>query len=76
MYLASPECYTRVPHMVLLMSCSFKHPKTGIFWLRKRVLRDLVFIVGKAEVSRSLKTSERVEAKTRQLQVLVKLEDQ
>ena len=42
--------------MVLLMSRPFKHPKTGIFWLRKRVPKDLVSIVGKAEVSRSLET--------------------
>ena len=32
--------------MVLLMSRPFKHPKTGIFWLRKRVPKDLVALLG------------------------------
>lgn len=45
MALARPGCYTRVPHMVLLMSRPFKHPKNGIFWLRKRVPKDLPSIV-------------------------------
>jgi hypothetical protein len=56
------------------MSRPFKHPKSGIFWLRKRVPKDLVPIRGKAEVSRSLETREPAEAKTRHLQVLAELE--
>ncbi len=63
-------------HMVLLMSRPFKHPKTGIFWLRKRVPKDLVSIVGKAEVSRSQETRDPADAKTRHLQVLAELEAQ
>jgi uncharacterized protein DUF6538 len=74
MYLVSHECYTWVPHVVLLMSRPFKHPKTGIFWLRKRVPKDLVSIVGKAEVSRSLAMRDPSEAKTRRLQALAELE--
>ncbi|MBJ6128372.1 site-specific integrase [Microvirga splendida] len=62
--------------MVLLMSRPFKHPKTGIFWLRKRVPKDLVPILGKAEVSRSLETRDPAEAKTRHLQILSELEAQ
>ena len=62
--------------MVLLMSRPFKHPKTGIFWLRKRVPKDLVPVIGKAEVSRSLETRDPAEAKTRHLQALAELEAQ
>ena len=62
--------------MALSMSRPWKHPKTGIFWLRKRVPKDLVSIVGKAEVSRSLETRDPAEAKTRHLQALAELEAQ
>jgi hypothetical protein len=58
------------------MSRPFKHPKTGIFWLRKRVPKDPVPVLGKAEVSRSLKTRDPTEAKTRHLQALAEMDAQ
>jgi hypothetical protein len=52
------------------MASPFRHPKTGIYWLRKRVPKDLVPVLGKAEVSRSLETRDPGEAKKRLLTVL------
>jgi hypothetical protein len=45
--------------MALAMSRPHKHPKTGVYWIRKRVPADLVPVVGKAEVTRSLGTKDR-----------------
>jgi hypothetical protein len=58
------------------MASPFRHPKTGIYWLRKRVPKDLVPVLGKAEVSRSLETRDSAEAKKRLLTVLSELEAQ
>lgn len=49
--------------MALPMSRPFKHPKTGVFWLRKAVPADLRFLVGKREELRSLNTKDPDEAK-------------
>ncbi|WP_367275022.1 DUF6538 domain-containing protein [uncultured Bosea sp.] len=38
------------------MSCPWKHPKTGTYWLRKRVPDDLRKLVGKLEEKQSLGT--------------------
>ena len=40
--------------MPLAMARPWKHPKTGIYWLRKRVPEDLLRLVGKREEKRSL----------------------
>src|SRR3712207_3634122 len=58
------------------MSHPFKHPKTGIFWLRKRVPKDLVAVLGRAEVTRSLETRDPGEAKSRLVRALSDLEAQ
>ena len=42
--------------MVLAMARPWKHPKTGIYWLRKGVPDDLRTAVGKREEKFSLKT--------------------
>ena len=42
--------------MVLAMSRTWKHPKTGIYWLRKGVPDDLRTGVGKREEKFRLKT--------------------
>lgn len=76
MCLASPECYTRVIHMALAMSRPHKHPKTGVYWIRKRVPTDLVPVVGKAEVTRSLGTKDAAEAKRRHRDALAEIEAQ
>lgn len=65
MNLVSPECYTRVIHMVLLMSRPQIHPRTGVYWFRMRVPADLVAVVGRKEVSRSLATKDPAEARVR-----------
>ena len=49
--------------MALAMSRPYKHPKTGIYWLRKRVPDELRALVGKREELRSLKTRDPDEAK-------------
>ena len=49
--------------MPLAMARPWKHPKTGIYWLRKRVPDDLLRLVGKREEKRSLGTRDPVAAK-------------
>lgn len=58
------------------MSRPTKHHKTGIFWTRKRVPADLVPVLGRKEVTRSLETRDPAEAITRHIQVLAELEAQ
>lgn len=60
--------------MVLQMALPFQHPKTGIFWLRKRVPTDLVSVVGRKEERFSLGTRDPKEAKRRHVEALAKLE--
>jgi hypothetical protein len=52
----------------------WKHPKAGVYWLRKRVPDDLRHLVGKREEKRSLKTKDAAEAKRCLLQALSELE--
>ena len=51
--------------MVLAMSRPWPNPKTGVFWFRRRVPRDLLALVGKREEKASLGTKEVGEAKRR-----------
>ena len=60
--------------MVLAMSRPWKHPKTGIYWLRKGVPDDLRAAVGKREEKFSLKTRDPVEAKRLHAQALIEIE--
>jgi hypothetical protein len=60
--------------MALAMSRPWKHPKTGIYWLRKGVPEDLRAAVGKREEKFSLKTRDPAEAKIRHAQALLELE--
>jgi integrase len=62
--------------MVLAMSRPHKHPKTGIYWLRRRVPADLVDTLGRREVTRSLETRDPGEAKTRHAQAVSEIEAQ
>lgn len=61
-------------HMVLAMSRPSRHPKTGIFWLRKRVPSDVVARVGRAIEYFSLQTRDPGEAKKRHAEALARLE--
>jgi uncharacterized protein DUF6538 len=62
--------------MALTMARPWKHPKTGLYWLRKRVPDALRATVGRREVRRSLGTRDPAEAKLRQAQALAALETQ
>jgi len=56
------------------MSRPYKHPKTGVYWLRKRVPDDLRATVGLAEYKRTLKTKDPAEAKRVHAAMLAELE--
>ena len=60
--------------MPLAMARPWKHPKTGIYWLRKRVPDDLVRLVGKREEKRSLGTRDPIEAKRHHAAALAEIE--
>ena len=62
--------------MALAMSRPWKHPKTGVYWLRRRVPDDLRARVGKREEKRSLKTRDPGEAKRLLVRALGELETQ
>ncbi|WP_306421693.1 DUF6538 domain-containing protein [Methylobacterium dankookense] len=52
------------------MSRPSRHPKTGIFWLRKRVPSDLVAHAGRAIEYFSLQTRDPIEAKQRHAEAI------
>ena len=60
--------------MVLPMTRPYKHPKTGVYWLRKRVPADLVEKVGRETVTQTLNTKNPEEAKRILPQVLADIE--
>lgn len=60
--------------MPLAMSRPWKHPKTGIYWLRKGVPEALRDAVGKREEKLSLQTRDPVEAKKRHAEALADIE--
>ena len=60
--------------MTLAMTHPWKHPKTGMYWLRKRVPRDLLALVGKREEKFSLATKDAAEAKRRFVKALADVE--
>lgn len=61
--------------MALAMARPWKHPKTGIYWLRKRVPDELQKFVGKREEKQSLGTRDPTEAKRKHLVVLAEIEE-
>jgi Domain of unknown function (DUF6538) len=60
--------------MTLPMTRPWKHPKTGLYWLRKRVPDGLQKLVGKREEKFSLRTRNPEEAKRLHAQALLDLE--
>jgi len=56
------------------MSSPWKHPKTGMYWVRRRVPTHLVERVGKREEKRSLGTKDPAEAKRLFTQVNAEIE--
>jgi len=61
--LETSRWYTRVVHMVLVMARPWKHPKTGIYYFRVRVPRDLVDRVGRSIEKSTLRTKDPAEAR-------------
>ena len=60
--------------MVLTMARPFKHPKTGVYWFRKAVPKDLQGVVGKRELTRTLKTKDPAEARTAHAKVAAEVD--
>ena len=60
--------------MTLAMSRPWKHPNSGVYWLRKRVPDDLRALIGKREEKRSLGTRNPEEAKHRHAQLMTELD--
>jgi hypothetical protein len=60
--------------MALAMSRPWKHPKTGVYWLRKGIPEALREAVGKREEKLSLHTKDPVEAKLRHAEALADIE--
>jgi hypothetical protein len=60
--------------MPLAMSRPWKHPNSGVYWLRKGVPEDLRALVGKREEKRSLQTRDPAEAKRRHAEALAEIE--
>lgn len=60
--------------MALALTRPWKHPRTGIYWLRRAVPKDLRDLVGKRKEKRSLATRDRDEARQRHAQALVELD--
>ncbi|WP_449409883.1 DUF6538 domain-containing protein [Methylobacterium komagatae] len=61
--------------MALAMARPWKHPDTGIFWLRRAVPADLRALVGKREEKRTLGTRDPSEAKVRHVVEMARLEE-
>ncbi len=61
--------------MPLAMSRPWKHPDSGVYWLRKGVPEDLRALVGKREEKRSLGTRDPIEAKRRHAEALAEIEE-
>ena len=62
--------------MALAMARPWKHPKTGVYWLRKAVPKELRVLVGKLEEKRTLGTKEPTAAKRLHAAALADLEAQ
>jgi hypothetical protein len=56
------------------MSRPWKHPKSGVYWLRRAVPADLRRLVGKCEVKQTLGTKDPAEAKWLHAKALAELE--
>lgn len=60
--------------MALAMARPWKHPKSGVFFLRRRVPDDLREVLGKREEKLSLRTRDVAEAKVRHVKALADLD--
>ncbi|MHC2103580.1 DUF6538 domain-containing protein [Methylobacterium sp. CM6246] len=60
--------------MILAFARPWRHPKTGTYWFRRRVPKELRSLVGRTEERKSLRTKEPDQAWTRFLQVAVEVD--
>lgn len=60
--------------MPLIMSRPWKHPQTGVYWLRKAVPANLRALVGKREEKKSLGTKDAAEARRKFPEALSEVE--
>ncbi|MGU3405761.1 DUF6538 domain-containing protein [Methylobacterium brachiatum] len=60
--------------MVLAMARPWRHPKTGMYWFRRRVPKELQFLLGRNEERKTLGTKEPALAKTRYLEKAAEVE--
>jgi hypothetical protein len=60
--------------MTLRMAQPWPHPKTGVFWFRRAVPKDLRTPVGKREELVSLATKDPAEARVRYAKVSAEVE--
>ncbi|WP_318652304.1 DUF6538 domain-containing protein [Bosea spartocytisi] len=60
--------------MVLAMARPFKHPKTGVYWFRRVVPKDLRATVGKRGALRSLRTKDPTEARALHANIAAEVE--
>ncbi|MFT5923788.1 MAG: hypothetical protein ACI9LE_000774 [Paraglaciecola sp.] len=67
--------YKRLVQMSI-MSSPFKHPNSGIYYLRKGVPKRLVPVIGKAVYKQSLNTKDLREAKRRIIPLLADVDYQ
>jgi hypothetical protein len=61
--------------MILAMARPWEHPKTGVYWFRRRVPIGLLTSVGRREEKRSLRTKDWFEAKARYRDLAQEIED-
>lgn len=61
--------------MVLSMARPYKHPKTGVYWFRKAVPKDLRAVVGKREELRTLRTKDPAVARKAHAKVAAEVEN-
>lgn len=60
--------------MVLARARPHKHPKTGVYWFRKVVPKDLRAVIGKTEVVQSLRTKDAGEARKAHAELAAEIE--
>lgn len=59
---------------LVTMTSPWKHPQTGVYYLRKGVPKELRSVIGKGEIKQSLKTKDPKEAKKALIKELPKIE--
>jgi len=60
-----PRCYKGAPQTMPLMTYLHRHPKTGVYWFRRAVPPALRLVLGRREITESLRTKNPSEAKAR-----------